>query len=168
MKPKVVRTGKKGQASVEYLVILSIAIIIAVVAVGVLAGFIKIGTATTYKKKSMVYWKTADVGIADWEVFATAASQNSTVIFTNNKEYQITIDWVSIDWNLESQSGTTFAVSRTLIPGETYKYDATSPFNCTAGGTYSYEVTFQFDNNEHDVNDKIFQGVEKMTGSCSN
>jgi uncharacterized protein (UPF0333 family) len=48
MKPlKAIQRNKRGQASVEYLVLLAIAIVIAVVAVGVLAGFIKIGTATT-------------------------------------------------------------------------------------------------------------------------
>jgi Flp pilus assembly pilin Flp len=164
MKPlKAIRSDRKGQTSVEYLVLLAIAIVIAVVAVGVLSGFIKIGTATTYKKKGLVYWKSADIGIMDWEVYQTSTSQNSTLVLQNNKEYQIRVDWVSTDGGT-----TTNDITQTLLPGDTYSWTGTTPFNCSAGGSYSYEVTFQYDNLEHSVLNKQFTGVEKMAGSCSN
>ena len=164
MKPlKAVRTDRKGQTSVEYLVLLAIAIVIAVVAVGVLSGFIKIGTATTYKKKGAVYWKSADIGIMDWEIYATSATQDSTLVMQNNKEYQINVDWVSVDGGT-----TTYAVTQTLLPGDTYNLASTAPFNCTSGGSYSYAVSFQYDNLEHSVNDKQFTGIEKLAGTCSN
>ena len=145
------------------MVLLAIAIVIAVVAVGVLSGFIKIGTATTYKKKGLVYWKSADIGVMDWEVYATSSSQNSTLVLQNNKEYQIQVDWVSVNGG-----STTYDISQTLLPGDTFSWQGSAPFNCTAGGSYSYEVTFQYDNLEHAVYDKQFTGVEKMAGSCSN
>ena len=164
MKPlKALKSDRKGQTSVEYLVLLAIAIVIAVVAVGVLAGFIKIGTATTYKKKGSIYWKTADIGIMDWEIYATSASQNSTLVLQNNKEYQITIDWVSVDAGV-----TTYSLAQTLLPGDTYNLVSASPFNCTSGGSYSYGVTFQYDNEEHSVLNKQFTGTEKLAGGCSN
>jgi uncharacterized protein (UPF0333 family) len=159
---KAVKRDGRGQASVEYLVLLAIAIIIAVVAVGVLAGFIKIGTATTYKKKGGVYWKSADIGIMDWEIYTTTASQNSTLILQNNKEYQIEMHWLSTDGG-----STTYAISKQLLPGDTYTWQGPMPFNCTADGGYSYTVTFQFDNMEHGLNNKRFTGVEKMAGDCS-
>jgi hypothetical protein len=163
MKPlKALRSNRKGQTSVEYLVLLAIAIVIAVVAVGVLAGFIKIGTATTYKKKGGVYWKSSDIGIMDWEIYATSATQDSTLILQNNKEYQINIDWLSVDGG-----DTTYFVGETLLPGDTYTWTGTMPFNCTAGGGYSYSVTFQYDNLEHTVLNKRFEGVEKVAGDCS-
>ena len=164
MKPlKAFRKDSKGQASVEYLVLLAIAIVIAVVAVGVLAGFIKIGTATTYKKKGGVYWKSAEIGIMDWEVYATTAAQNSSIILQNNKEYQINVDWLSTDGGT-----TTYAVNKNLLPGGTYKYTGMAPFNCSSQGGYSFTVTFQYDNMEHSILDKKFTGVEKMAGECSN
>jgi hypothetical protein len=155
--------NRKGQTSVEYLVLLAIAIVIAVVAVGVLSGFIKIGTATTYKKKGNIYWKSADIGIMDWEIYATSTTQNSTVVLQNNKEYQVKINWVSIDGGTS-----TFSVDKTLLPGDVYKMVASTPFNCTAGGSYSYSVTFNYDNLEHSVLGKTFTGVEKLAGTCSN
>jgi len=160
---KVLKSNRKGQTSVEYLVLLAIAIVIAVVAVGVLAGFIKIGTATTYKKKGNIYWKSSDIGIMDWEVYATSATQNSTLVLQNNKEYQIEVDWISVD-----DGATTLNVAKTLLPGDTYKFQTTSGFNCSAGGSYSYTVTFQYDNLEHLVYNKQFTGVEKLAGTCSN
>jgi len=164
MKPlKAFRSDRKGQTSVEYLVLLAIAIVIAVVAVGVLSGFIKIGTATTYKKKGAIYWKSADIGIMDWEIYATSASQNSTLVLQNNKEYQIQVDWVSVN-----AGSTTYDISQTLLPGDTYKWEGSAPFNCSAGGSYSYAVVFQYDNLEHTVNDKSFTGIEKLAGDCSN
>ncbi|MBD3261835.1 MAG: class III signal peptide-containing protein [Candidatus Altiarchaeales archaeon] len=158
MKPlKAKRINRKGQASVEYLVVLAIAIVIAVVAVGVLVGFIKIGTATTYKKKGAVYWRSADIGIMDWEIHTE--DTNSTLILQNNKEYQIHIDWIDTD------STATISVDRTLIPGDTYKL-MTTVINCSQGGSYSFEISYQYDNKEHSVDDKKFTGVEKMAGTC--
>ncbi len=163
MKPlKAVKSDRKGQTSVEYLVLLAIAIVIAVVAVGVLSGFIKIGTATTYKKKGAIYWKSADIGIMDWEVYDVSLT-NSTLVFQNNKEYQIRIDWISTDGGTS-----TIAIAQTLLPGDTYKWETDNGnFSCTAGGSYSYEITFQYDNLEHSVLDKSFTGVEKLAGTCS-
>jgi uncharacterized protein (UPF0333 family) len=163
MKPLKAIKNKKGQASVEYLVLLAIAIVIAVVAVGVLAGFIRIGTATTYKKKGGVYWKSAEIGIMDWEVYQTTAAQNSTLVIQNNKEYQVLVDWLSVDGGT-----TTYVVNKALLPGDTYKWQGVKPFNCSSGGGYSYTITFQYDNLEHLVLDKKFTGVEKMAGACSN
>jgi hypothetical protein len=157
-----VKRNAKGQTSVEYLVLLAIAIVIAVVAVGVLAGFIKIGTATTYKKKGSIYWKSSEIGIMDWEIYQTSATQNSTLILQNNKEYQIRINWVAVD------GGLTYSINQNLLPGETWQYKNRVPFNCSSGGSYSYSVTFNYDNLEHGINGKSFTGVEKVTGSCSN
>jgi hypothetical protein len=158
----------RGQTSVEYLVLLAIAIVIAVVAVGVLAGFIKIGTATTYKKKGNIYWKSADIGIMDWEIYnLTIHTAGSTLVFQNNKEYQILINWISIDGGTS-----TIAIGKSLLPGDTYEWTATpgnsvNNFSCQSGGTYSYTVTFSYDNLEHSVLGKKFTGIEKLAGTCS-
>ncbi|MBD3388514.1 MAG: class III signal peptide-containing protein [Candidatus Altiarchaeales archaeon] len=158
MKPTKGIRNVKGQTSVEYLVLLAIAIVIVVVAVGVLAGFIKIGTGTTYKKKGNIYWKSADFGIADWEIYPEGA--NSTLILQNNKEYQVRLDWVSLD------GGTTqINIDNVLLPGETYRLE-TQAINCSGSSAYSFELTFQYDNLEHGVYDKTFSGIEKLTGSC--
>ncbi len=155
----------RGQTSVEYLILLAIAIVIAVVAVGVLSGYIRIGTATTYKKKAAIYWKSGDIGIMDWEVYPTDAGDASTysiLVFQNNKEYQISLDWISTDVGT-----TTYSIGTELLPGDTYKWSSANPFNCTADSSYSYEVTFGYQNMEHNIPNKEFTGTERLTGSCS-
>jgi len=141
---------------------LAIAIVIAVVAVGGVSGYIKIGTATTYRKKGAIYWKSADIGIMDWEIFETSPTQNSTLVLQNNKDYQITIDWMSVD-----NGATQTDLNVTLLPGDAYKWEGTTPFNCYAGGSYSFTVTFQYENKEMGVRGKSFQGVENLAGTCS-
>lgn len=162
-KLKATRTGKHGQTSVEYLVLLAIAIVIAVVAVGVLAGFIKIGTSTTYKKKGAIYWKSADIGIMDWEVFDTSkAGTYSTLVLQNNKEYQVVLDWISTDGG-----ASTYPLDITLLPGDVYKWENTN-ISCNSKGSYSYTLTFQYENKENGVRGKQFTGAENLAGTCSN
>jgi len=163
MRPlKPFHTDNKGQTSVEYLILLAIAIVIAVVAVGTLAGFIKIGSATSYKKKGVVYWKSADIGIMDWEVYPTTDLQNSTVVFQNNKEYQITIDWVSVNGTLPN-----YTIDAALLPGDTFKWESPMPFNCTSGKSYAYTVTFGYSNREFGIYNRRFTGTENLAGACA-
>ncbi len=163
MKKLIAIRERRGQTSVEYLVLLAIAIVIAVVGVGVLSGFIKIGTASTYTKRGTVYWKSTEIGIVDYQIYATSAAQNSTLVFQNNKEYLVRLNWVSIDGGV-----TTVAVGKTLLPGDIYMWQGTQGFNCSSGGSYSYPITFNYDNLEHGLSNKQFTGVEKLAGSCSN
>ena len=139
---------------------MAIAIVIAVVAVGVLSGYIRIGTATTYQKRAAIYWKSADIGIMDWDIRPSGST--SSLVFQNNKEYQIRINWVSSDGG-----STTLSVGQTLLPGDTYKFTTSdSMFDCSSGASYSYEMVFEYDNLEHDILEKDFYGSERLTGSC--
>jgi hypothetical protein len=106
----------------------------------------------------------------DWEIYQTGGTvtginpvQNSTIILQNNKEYEILLNWVSINGG-----STTYPIGINLLPGDTYKWTKPLPFNCTSGGGYSYTVTFDYDNLENAVTNKIFTGVEKLAGACSN
>lgn len=158
-------TGKTGQVSAEYLVLLAITIVVTVVAAGVLSGFIKTGTASNTQKKGDTYWKSAAIGIIDWKIYqtrGTANPLNSTLVLQNNVDRQVTIDWISID-----AGATTYPVGVTLLPGDHYSF-VTPYISCTSGGSYSFDVTFQYDSKEQKVLRKRFKGAEKLAGSCSN
>ncbi len=163
MKPHPLAGVARGQTSVEYLVLLAIVIVLAAVGVGVLSGYIKLGTASTYTKKGAVYWKSADIGIPDYQVYQTSSIRNSTIVLQNNREYIINLDWVSTDGG-----ATQYAIGKTLLPGATMRLEGQLPFNCSSGGTYSYNITLQYDNIEHGLLDKRFTGLEKLAGACSN
>jgi len=163
MKPYSKVGSSRGQTSVEYLVLLAIVIVLAAVGVGVLSGYIKLGSASTYTQKGAVYWKSADIGIADYQVYQTSSSRNSTIVFQNNREYIINLDWLSTDGG-----ATPYGIGKTMLPGATIHWEGQLPFNCTRGSTYSYAITVQYDNIEHGLLDKRFTGLEKLTGACSN
>ena len=150
---------QKGQASTEYLVILAIAIIIAIVVVSLLAGFIKIG-GTTSSKTTKAYWKSADVAIPSWSLTTTGI----TLILQNNMEYKVNVDWL----NATSSSGSagTYAIYKVLNPGQTLTYTNTSLTCSPAGSGYSYDIIFQYDNLDFGLNNETFTGIEKLTGNC--
>ncbi|MFH1055890.1 MAG: hypothetical protein V1744_07360, partial [Candidatus Altiarchaeota archaeon] len=62
---------------------------------------------------------------------------------------------------------TTYTVGETLLPGKSIRWEGGMPFNCSAGGGYSYTVTFQYDNLEYNLLNKRFEGIERLTGECS-
>ncbi|MBD3261615.1 MAG: hypothetical protein GF334_08045 [Candidatus Altiarchaeales archaeon] len=151
---------RHGQASVEYLVVLAVAVVIAVAAVGVLTGFIKTGTNTQYQKKSRVYWGSADIAIMDWELLPSG--QTSTLIIRNNLNYQILL------YNVSLQSINTYNedINQYMVPGDTYKLTSTS-ISCDSGQTYSYTIEFHYKNVDDGLDGKQFTGVENLVGSCS-
>ena len=159
-------TRNRGQASTEYLVILAIAIIIAVVVVSLLGGFIKIG-GTTSDKTSKTYWKSADIALPSWSV---VDGETSTFIVQNNLEYKINLDVI----NATNAGGTSYTTSiqKVLTPGQTY--ELTAPLiNCssTGGGSgsgsgYSFTIYFRYDNLDFGLNNKEFACSQKLTGNC--
>lgn len=151
------RTRSRGQASIEYLVVLAVAVIISVVGVGVLTGFIKVGSLTQYVQKSKVYWHSTDIAIMDHEV----GSGYSTFVFQNNKPVQIKINTI----RFTDTAAQEVSVTQTLLPGTTYKYTS---FDLTCDSeSYSYAIEFDYDNLEHDLDHKKFKGVERLVGQCT-
>ena len=158
-----------GQASTEYLVILAIAIIIAIVVVSLLSGFIKVG-GTSSTKATKTYWKSSDIAIPSWALRDQSASGDSSFVVQNNLEYKINLDII----NLTNAAGTSYTVSlqRVLAPGEQYQF-TTYVINCstTGGGSgvgsgYSFDVYFRYDNLDDGINDEEFTGLQKLTGNC--
>jgi hypothetical protein len=144
--------GRKGQASTEYLVILAVVIIIALVVVAVLGGFIDIGTGAT-QQSAKAYWRTADIGIVDW-------SQNTTTftaVVRNNQDYKVSLTKMNV-------SGTADTTAVTLTPGATASKNIA--IACTAGSSYSYTVAFTYDNLDYSITGKTFTGTQKVVGKC--
>jgi hypothetical protein len=144
--------GLKGQASTEYLVILAVVIIIALVVVAVLGGFIDIGTGAT-QQSAKAYWRTADIGIVDWSQNTT----NFTAVVRNNQDYRVSLTKMNV-------SGTADTTAVTLIQGG--KATKTFAMACTAGSSYSYTVAFTYDNLDSSITGKTFTGTQKVVGKC--
>lgn len=142
----------KAQASTEYLVILAVVIIVALVVVAVLGGFIDIGRGTGVQA-SKSYWRGAEIGLMDWEM---SAAGSDTLVIRNNQDYTINVSAVSV-------GGTSVAMDIELQPGETSTQTGAWS-SCTSGNSYSSAVIVTYGNKEYSVYGKTFTGSKNIEG----
>jgi len=69
---------KKAQGATEYLIILAIVIIIALIVVGAMGGIPGIGTGAR-SRSSASFWQTADIAIPAYALDASADTLNGTI-----------------------------------------------------------------------------------------
>jgi len=146
--------SRKGQASTEYLVILAVVIIVALVVVAVLGGFIDIGRGAG-EQASKSYWRTADIGLVDW----TIAGTSGTFVIRNNQDYQVRLTNISVG------NSTLTPPTGILAPGATATVSGTTP-TCASGDAYAYTVSVTYDNTEHGITGKVFTGAKDIVGTC--
>ncbi|HLC47877.1 MAG TPA: hypothetical protein VJI13_02285 [Candidatus Norongarragalinales archaeon] len=147
----------RAQAAVEYLMILAVVIIIALVVVGVLGGFPTL-TAGISEKESAAYWTTADVGI----VRAYVSGTDVKMVLRNNKNFAITLSSVDVG------AGITSPLTDTLQPGETTGQITvfTLTTGCTAGATFTYpDVTIVYSDAAY-LTSYTFTGAKPLVGTC--
>lgn len=144
---------KRGQGTTEYLIILAIVIVIALVVVGVLGGFPSIGTGIT-QGQSKAYWGSVQpIALVDW---AIPASGTGSLVLQNNSANTITM--VHVNWN-----GTPTANTSVIAPGG--KATVTGSFNCsTAGQPFSRTFSYRYTTSNSLTLD--FNGTTPVTGSC--
>jgi hypothetical protein len=147
--------NNKAQASTEYLVILAVVIIVALVVVAVLGGFIDIGRGAG-EQAGKTYWRSADIGLMDWVMDNSGAD---TLAVRNNLDYKINVTAISV-------GGTNVDVTDLeLDSGETGTQTGAWS-NCTTGSSYSLPVIFTYDNTEYNITGKTFAGIKNIEGTC--
>lgn len=158
--------NRKGQAAVEYLVILAVVIIIALVVVGVLGGFPAL-TRGVSEKDSATYWTSADVGLARY----VATGTNVTAILRNNRNFAVrSINTTT--FGAGTATGATFAYSGTLGPGETTSalvWVGTLPAGSCVnpGDSWSiFPVTFKYTDATYGTT-YTFVGGKPLAGTCA-
>ena len=147
---------KKAQGATEYLIILAIVIIIALIVIGVIGGIPSIGISAS-SRASSTYWATADVAIIDYAISATGSD---TVILKNNLRNAIDLTVVSIN-DVDFEAGTT-----TLGPGGTKTYSGAAA-SCTAGQSFSYNVTITYTDKKTNADYTYTGGGIKLEGTCA-
>lgn len=159
----------KGQAAVEYLIILAVVIIIALVVVGVLGGFPAL-TRGVSERESAVYWAGADIGFARY-TSTSGGSPNVTAIIRNNRNFNIKqIDVVTLGG--AGNTPNTNNYTGVLAPGQTtavfFSLGTLADGQCaTAGETFSlYPVTFNYQDAQYGTT-YTFIGAKALAGTCS-
>ncbi len=147
---------KKAQGATEYLIILAIVIIIALIVIGVIGGIPGIGTSAA-SRASASFWASADVAITD---YAISAAGTDTVIIKNNLKNAIDVTVISVN-SVDLEASTS-----TLGAGGTKTYTG-AVAACTAGQSFSYDVTLTYTDKKTGASYTYTGGGVKLEGTCA-
>jgi len=155
------RGKEKGQAATEYLVILAVVVIIALIVVGVLGGFPTIGRQSDVKA-SMAYWASAPIGIKANSLTATG---DGTLRLVNNLPTSVTVTDIQMD-NANPPTTSVYAgADTTLEPGEEVNFALS--YDCgSQGDSYSANVEVEYNDDETSEDGLLFQGDNSLVGTC--
>ena len=146
----------KAQTSTEYLIILAIVIVIALVVVGVMGGIPTLGGQAS-SRTAEAYWAQTDLGITGYKVDADSGDDDQFVV-KNNKRFTIKITDIQVN-AVDITEGSDY----TLSPGETVTLTATVGSG-TAGNTFSYGVNATYDDEDNGITGYTFLPTEKLSG----
>jgi len=135
---------KKGQTATEYLIILAVVIIIALIVVGVMGGIPGMGGGAK-TKTSAAYWSTAKVAITS----AVVKTNSVTFNIRNSNPDAITITAITIDPGTGTPVPINMAASVVLTPGQTAPVanGVGYTMTCVAGATFSYKLAITYTEN---------------------
>lgn len=148
--------NKKGQGTTEYLIILAVIIVVALVVAGIMGFFPGLGTGIS-ESQSKAYWQsTSPLAITQYDISSTDADfvfRNQTTDKVNITN--VTLDGVSIgtitDANIVAGSQVTVSgLSVTCTTGEPYQYDVVVTYDVTNGLTGAKQT-----------------GTKQLVGTCS-
>jgi len=145
---------KKAQAAIEYLIILAVVVVIALIVIGVIGGFPGM-TRGISERESASYWATADIGITRYFVNGTLAQ----LVVRNNKIFQINLTSLTFD-----ASGTMTPTSLIVSPGASTQVNVTTSCG-TAGSSFSKNVRMYYIDPTYGTN-YSFTGEKPLVGSC--
>lgn len=164
--------SRKGQGATEYIIVLAIVLIVALVVVALL-GFFPGFSADTQVSQSSSYWQsTRPFAItASQQYTAGLTGQNVTLVITNNDPKQLVITSVnltSIPGGYQAWNTTSF----TFAPGDTQTVMVFNTTNMlladcnTRSGKYnSYNVSFTY--NMDQLTGKKQVGQKALSVSCT-
>ncbi len=145
---------KRGQGSTEYLVLLAVALIIALVVIGLLGWFPGL-TGGAQEQQSKAYWKSATpMSILDFKISGTGV----TLDMQNGGSDKISVENVTF-------GGTSLSVTSTSFnPGERKTVTGTLGTTCASGSAFTYDVTIGYNTTKITGNRQM--GDKPLIGKC--
>ncbi len=149
---------RKGQAATEYLIILAVVVIIALIVVGVLGGFQGLTGGIT-EQQSATYWAGTEIGIQPNYRLSTSGAE---LTVKNNRPFTIKVQDVKL-----GGAGTMGGGAVTLNPGSTADVlvDTGATTGCTKGTYFSYNVTMVYVEPTSGRNFSLV-GATPLVGTC--
>ncbi len=155
---------RKGQGATEYLIILAVVIIIALIVVSAMGGIPGIGTGAG-ERASQAYWASQDVAITTYAISDDGATDDLTMVLKNNLRNQVRVDDVRF-----TSAGTTTVVdvgNVTIATGGTTTItDTDVGALCTAGNSYDFQVTIYYVDTATNAG-HTFTGTTNLVGTCA-
>jgi hypothetical protein len=143
--------GKKGQGTIEYLVIIAIVVVIALVVVGLLMQLLQQGSGVNEQSSKSVWTRGTPFGISGWATSSPGASSTITFILKNN-----TIESVKL-YSMDLYSGDVNTVASggiVIAPSGTYNIKLDLNAYCGASATAG---TTKFSVPKSGINIKYYQ-----------
>ncbi len=129
---------RRGQAATEYLIILSVVVIIALIVVGVLRGFASQSTGDIANTQQKLAWQSQDVVLEAYTVYSNG---HGVFLIQNRLDYPIKISNVSVGGNWHEISK-----SDAINPGAKYSLDI--PAGAIQPGEprapYSFDIVMKY------------------------
>jgi len=146
----------RGQVSTEYLVILAVVLVVALIVVALVGGMSPVSTGVS-ESQSKNYWLgVAPVSISSWKYAGTSLD----LTLQNMGGRKVTISEINVE-------GTNFLTNTSLTVGETKTVTITMGTSCGDVGT-SFElqnVSIKYD--KEGVANLIEKGDKSIVGKCS-
>ena len=147
--------NKKGQGTTEYLIILAVIIVIALVVAGVMGWFPGLSSGIS-ETQSKAYWSaTSPISLAGWKLTSTGA----TLDLKNMGTDKLTVTGLTV--NSVDVNGLTTE----LNAGSSATTANLDTITCTAGATYSYNVVITYDVVGGIAGNKL-TGTKPIVGTC--
>ena len=149
---------KKAQGATEYLIILAIVIVIALIVVAAMGGIPGIGTGAK-SRASASFWQTADMAIPSYAV--TASNDDMVLDIRNNLRNTVSITSVTIN----SQAAT--CATSSLSSGQETNCTITDVTTCDAGDAYDLGVSIVYVDSETSASYTYTGEGHKLAGKCA-
>jgi len=148
---------KKGQVSTEYLVILAIVLVVALVVVYLVGGFAGMGVGTMETQSQQAWGSAAPFAITSWKQTGTTLSLE----MQNNDVDTLILTGISMD------GASVFANSTTFTSGQKQVVTATVATACGAAGTSFSHQSVVITYNKGGITGKAQAGSRPIVGKCS-
>ncbi len=156
---------KKGQGATEYLVLLAVVLIVAMVAIALL-GFFPGLAGDAKKTQSDAYWRGEARPFAILE--HSQSGTGLTFVVQNLEADQRSINSIIVYGQGQIANITAFPSNNPYFSaGERKTVNVTFASNCTSGATYEYWVNVSFNNSDNSIPNQRQIGSKTLVGKCA-
>ena len=156
---------RRGQGATEYLVLLAVVLIVALVAMALLNFFPDL---STYAKisQSDSYWRGVSRPFAITESAQSSSSANLIMVVENKDAEQRILTTIQVSGTGVATNYTVTGNNRYFSAGEKRTFTIPLSTNCTAGSVYEYKISFNYTNADGTIS-KVQIGDKPLMGKCS-